>query len=595
MRKLLIINILSFLFLYGPALYAQVTLFDGKGSAYSIVIPSASSPLEVKAANLFQDYFNRITGFQLPVMADDQPVNEYEIVIGRSNRLARYKINIKQGELGQDGFIIRTHRQDLIITGELPEGTLNGVYTFLEEYLGCRFYSPGVMHIPRMDHVILPKIKDRQVPVFTLRELYFPERQDKEYLAWHKLHTRNSEQWGMWVHTFRRLVPATEYFRSTPTYFAEINGRRVPNGQLCLTHPEVFSVLTENLRKNMDKKPRAQYWSVSQNDNFLACQCTGCQEAADRLGGQSGIMIDFINRVAAEFPDKVISTLAYQYTRRAPSKVKPLPNVNIMLCSIECNRSQPIAFDPSSASFVKDVKDWTHLTDNILIWDYVVQFRNYISPFPNMRVLQPNLEFFAKNNCRMMFQQGSGPVWSEFSELRSYLIAKLLWDPYQDADKIMDDFIVGYYRSAAPFIKQYIEFMHDELERSGDDLRIFGNPIDGIGSYLRPDLIWEYEKLFDLAEDAVAEEPETLQRVQAARLPLEFAILDISLQHVDAQLSWFEDSGGNMQARKDMLNRLDAFVLRCNKLGIKMLNEMGTTPEEYRQQIHDYLAEKGSF
>ena len=560
MRKFLIINLLSCIYLCIPSLNAQVILFDGKSSAYSIVIPSASSAPEVKAANLFQDYFKRITGFQLPVMADDQPVNEYEIVIGSSNRLAQHKINIKQGELGQDGFIIRTKKKALFIAGETPQGTLNGVYTFLEDHLGCRLYSPGVKHIPRRNHVVFPKINERQVPVFTYRELYFPGRQDREYREWHKLHTHQMGQWGIGVHTFRKLVPPAEFFRSNPSYYAEINGRRVPNGQLCLTHLEVFEVLTESLRKNMEKKPKAEFWSVSQNDNYGACQCAGCREAANRLGGQSGIMIDFVNRVAAEFPEKVISTLAYQYTRRAPSKVKPLPNVNIMLCSIECNRSRPIASDPSSASFVKDIKDWTHLTDNILIWDYVVQFRNYISPFPNLRVLQPNLEFFARNDIGMMFQQGSGPAWSEFSELRSYMIAKMLWDPYQDAEKIMDDFLAGYYRSAAPFIKQYIESMHDELERSGENLLIFGNPVDGIGSYLRSDLIREYERLFDQAEDAVTGEPDILLRVQAARLPLEFAVLDISLQQVDEQLSWFEDTGESMLVRQEMLHRLDTFV-----------------------------------
>ncbi len=117
-------------------------------------------------------------------------------------------------------------------------------------------------------------------------------------------------------------------------------------------------------------------------------------------------MIAFVNRVAGEFPDKVISTLAYQYTRSAPKNIKPAPNVNIMLCSIECNRSKPIATDPSSASFRKDVEDWGRLTDNIIMWDYVVQFRNLVSPFPNLRVLQPNIQYFAKNNIRMMFQQG---------------------------------------------------------------------------------------------------------------------------------------------------------------------------------------------
>jgi endonuclease/exonuclease/phosphatase family metal-dependent hydrolase len=594
MRKFFTINLLSCIYLCISTLNAQIILFDGTSSAYSIVIPSASSAPEVKAASLLQDYFNRITGFQLPVMADDQPVNEYEIVIGNSNRLAQHKININQDELGQDGFIIRTRKKALFIAGETPQGTLNGVFSFLEDHLGCRFYSPGVNYIPQVDQVVLPKIKERQVPVFTYREMYFPGRQDREYREWHKLHTHQMGQWGIGVHTFRKLVPPAEFFRSNPTYFAEINGRRVPNGQLCLTQPEVYEVLIENLRKNMEKKPKVEFWSVSQNDNYQACQCTGCREAADRLGGQSGIMIDFVNRVAAEFPEKVISTLAYQYTRRAPSKVKPLPNVNIMLCSIECNRSRPIASDPSSASFVKDIKDWTQLTNNILIWDYVVQFRNYISPFPNLRVLQPNLEFFAKNNCRMMFQQGSGPAWSEFSELRSYMIAKLLWNPYQDAEKIMDDFLAGYYRSAAPFLKQYIGLMHDELERTGGNLWIFGNPVDGIGSYLRPDLIREYERLFDQAEVVVAGEPDVLLRVHAARLPLEFAVLDISLQQVDEQLSWFEDTGKGLRVRQEMLHRLDTFVLRCERSGITMLNEMGLKPEEYRRQIHDYLTENVS-
>ena len=53
-------------------------------------------------------------------------------------------------------------------------------------------------------------------------------------------------------------------------------------------------------------------------------------------------MIQFVNRIAREFPDKQISTLAYQYTRKAPKTFIPEPNVLITLCSIECDRSAPI-------------------------------------------------------------------------------------------------------------------------------------------------------------------------------------------------------------------------------------------------------------
>ena len=131
--------------------------------------------------------------------------------------------------------------------------------------------------------------------------------------------------------------------------------------------------------------PEAKYWSVSQNDTYKACECDECKNLYKQYGGYSGAMIWFVNQVAEKFPDKIISTLAYQYTRSAPLNIKPADNVNIMFCSIECNRSRSLATDSLSASFRKDAEDWCNLTDNIFMWDYVVQFRNMVSPFPNLQ------------------------------------------------------------------------------------------------------------------------------------------------------------------------------------------------------------------
>ncbi len=90
------------------------------------------------------------------------------------------------------------------------------------------------------------------------------------------------------------------------------------------------------------------------------------------------------------------------------------------------------------------------------MWDYVVQFRNLLSPFPNLRVLQPNIQYFRDNGIQMMFQQGSGGLMSEFVELRSYIIAKLLWNPDLDVDLLMDDFLNGYYGPAGKYISANI-------------------------------------------------------------------------------------------------------------------------------------------
>jgi hypothetical protein len=568
---------------------AQMVIADEQRSDYRIIIPTGADTLESKAAFEFQRYVKDIAGVELPVMSDLEPLFPHEVIIGKSSRLHMHRIKSEFRENEQDGFLIRTKDEKLFIAGGSPEGTLNGVYTFLENYLDCRFYSADARIIPVNPNITLPKINDRQVPAFVFRELYFPGRYDPEYRAWHKLHSHHDGSWGMWVHTFDDLIPAKKYFKEHPEYFSEINGKRVANGQLCLSNPDVFDTVVKNLSQRIEKKPEAHYWSVSQNDNFLACQCENCGKIAQEYGGESGLMIWFVNRVAALFPDKTISTLAYQYTRSAPAGIKPLPNVNIMLCSIECNRSLPIADDPTSASFVQDVREWTKLTGNILIWDYVVQFRNYISPFPNLRVLQPNLEFFAGHECRLMFQQGSGASLSEFVDLRSYLIAKLLWDPKADPEEIINDFLYGYYGQAAPFISEYISTMHDLLESSGDNLWIYGYPYSGFDSYLQPAYINIYKEYFDKAESAVNDNPEILDRVRFARLPLDFAILDISLHNAGEGLSWFTGENGKFELNDDMVNLLDTFTNRCNRLDVKMLNEQGLTPDEYKRKISQYL------
>lgn len=580
--------ILLMLALTAPA-WGQITLLDKGRSDYQIIVSSGAVPDELRAASEFQTCFRKISGIDIPIFSEEAEPASNEILIGSSKRLDQYRVKARFTPEEKDGFLILTKQNNLFIIGGSPKGTLNGVYTFFENYLGCRLYSPEAAVIPVKNKIVLPEIHDRQVPLFTYRELLFPGRYDSNYLAWHKLHSHHDGSWGLWVHTFDDLVPPEQYFQEHPEYFSEITGKRSDKGQLCLSNPEVFNVLAENLKRKIEAKPEAHYWSVSQNDNFLSCQCAECKKIAEQYGGESGLMIWFVNQVATLFPEKTISTLAYQYTRSAPEHIKPLPNVNIMLCTIECNRSKPIAEDPTSASFVKDIKAWTKLTDNILIWDYVVQFRNYISPFPNLDVLQPNLEFFADEGCRLMFQQGSSGSLSEFVDLRSYIIAKLLWNPELDPKEIRSDFIYGYYGDAAPFISEYIGMLHDELESTGGDLWIYGYPYTGIASFLRPALIPVYRELLDKAQEAVKDQPILFDRVLFARLPLDYAILDISLHNVDDDLSWFSDIEGRFEIKDDMVNLLDTFVNRCNRLHVNTLNEQNFSPEEYRNTVKRYL------
>ncbi|MDH5604483.1 MAG: DUF4838 domain-containing protein, partial [Cyclobacteriaceae bacterium] len=401
---------------------------DDGTTAYRIIVPEAATPHEIRAAEVLKEYLLQISGVAFPIVTDDQKEYPYEIVLGQSTRLDKLPEKTDLRSLKDDGFTIRTRGSKLYITGGSNKGTLYGVYTFLEKYLDCRLYSQSVKIVPDRKKIVLGVIHDTQVPDITFRSVHYRSTWHEEYIDWHKLdQDTNGERpnWGMWVHTFNALVPPEVYYDDHPEYFAEVKGKRIPT-QLCLSNPEVLEITIESLRKKMAQNPDLEYWSVSQNDNRDYCTCAQCKAVDEREGSPSGSIISFVNQVADQFPEKTISTLAYEYGRRAPSQLKPRDNVNIMLCSIEAGRGLAIIDDPESADFVRDVKEWGKIAKDIIVWDYVIQFSNLYGPFPNLHVLQPNLQFFAENGVTAMFEQGNREVGGEFAELRSYLIAKLM-------------------------------------------------------------------------------------------------------------------------------------------------------------------------
>lgn len=586
-----IVVIGSFIILGSCEKHQQLILTDKAETAYKIVISENSTQVEKDAAHELQAVLEEISDVKIEIINDELSPQEFEIILGNTNRNIPQELIPQIDRLNEDGFIIQTIDGNLLIAGGEDMGTLYGVYTFMEDYLDCRKYSAKATIIPKKERVVINQIDRKEEPAFEYRELHMPDaRTDISYRNWHKLDFKEGKnEWGMFVHTFDDLVPVEQYFESNPEYFSFLNVRRIPDGQLCLSNPEVFDIVIDGLKERMAEKPEARYWSVSQNDTYKACECKNCRQEYAEFGGYSGAMIHFVNNVAAEFPDKVISTLAYQYTRAAPESIKPADNVNIMFCSIECNRSRPLSTDSLSTSFRKDTEDWCKLTDNIFMWDYVVQFRNLLSPFPNLRVLQPNIQYFRDNGIQMMFQQGSGGLVSEFYELRQYIIAKLLWNPDVDVDDIIDDFVNGYYGPAGKYIRQYIDAMHDALENSGGDLGIYGYPYDGIDTYLTPVLIKEYEQIFDKAEEAVANSPEYLERVKIARLPLEFAILDISLRDVNEDLTYFDKKDDSWIIREDMLERLEKFTNLAKKAGVARYWEHGNYPDDYQATVERYV------
>ncbi|MDA0194019.1 MAG: DUF4838 domain-containing protein [Bacteroidetes bacterium] len=546
-------------------------------SDYQIVVPIQVDALEKQAGQQLQQYLSKIAGSEVPVVAESEFKGKKAIYIGKTDYAKAQKVDFTK--IQGDGYTYKSAGNNLIIAGGNKKGVLYGVYDFLEG-IGFRKLAPDYVNVPKAKDINLAQMDRTFTPSITYRTTTYGQMGDQEYSDWNKLSSRS--HWGLFVHTFTTLMPPQQYGQSHPEYYSLINGVRQPATQLCLSNQEVADVLIANLKKKIAEKSDAMYWSVSQNDNDRYCQCDNCNALNEKYGGvPSGSVIYFTNKVAKAIPDRIISTLAYWYSRKAPQNIKIEPNVNIMLCNIESRRQAPVyETDPA---FSKDLKDWGALTNDILIWDYNIQFTNFFGPFPNLYTLKPNIKFYTNNHVNALFMQANNEPAAEMSLLRAYLISKLMWKPDDDEKVIIDEFLNGYYSAAGPYIRQYIDSMHQSLVKSGMQLNIFGDTIDAKEAYLSAEMMSQYKQLFDSAEKAISNDPELLRRVQVARLPIMYAAIQIGRTEIDTPRSLYQRNGnGVVVGKPEMKALVNTFVEYCMRENVKLLRERSGSPEHFQ-------------
>jgi hypothetical protein len=567
-----------------PPTRGAIVLVASGRPAMTIVIPQPEPPFARRAAGILQSSVQKMSGVVLGIVARKKPGGKNEISIGFAPRTLPGALRSRAATLVDDGYLVAASGRTIRIVSGGHKGAIYGVVHLLERYFGCRRFSPTVAVFPRRDTLAVGTFTDVEKPVNQFRVVNGDFSRDADYTDWLRLDTTDDMfPRGYYVHTFNRLVPWETYFADHPEYFALMNGKRIRD-QICPTHPEVLALAIAKLKAEMAAQPEKKVWSVSQNDNSSYCQCPACRKVIEEEGSPAGPIIRFVNAVAARFPDKIISTLAYQYSRPAPKVTRPAKNVQIMLCTIELNRSLAIADDPTSRSFVQDIRDWSGLTRNLYLWDYTVNFSHHVSPFPNLRVLQPNIQFFTRNGVRQHFQQTNTGAGHEFSELKSYLLARLLWNPDCDAAAVMKEFLDGYYGAAGPWIGQYISQLEAGLAARGETrLDIYEPPAAHVDDYLSAANVATYNECFDRAEAAVRSDAEILARVKTARLPLQYAMLEIGKNDLFGPRGFYAERDGRFEPRPEMRLLLEDFHATAVRSLVRNLSESGLTPDDYYQ------------
>lgn len=460
-------------------------------------------------------------------------------LIRRKADLGGWRIALRQDDsLGADVFRMRIATNRVEVAGGV-RGVLYGAYEFLQRFCGIEWFARDTVKCPEGGTIALPETFDfTGRPAFEMRELYFHgPHVDGDFAARLRLNgdfsgvaERHGGKMcpvgaGLRSHTFHRLVPHEVYGDAHPEYFALRNGRRMTKPkksadfelQLCLSNPDVRTVLEMNFIRAVASDPKGCRFGVFQNDNENYCQCAVCTRIADEEGSQAGPIVRLVNAVAESVkqirPDILVQTGAYQYSRH-PSRTPYADNVLLELCTIERDMTEPMATgsDAENAAIRRDFKGWSKLARHLYVFDYVTDFNAYQMPLPNVDLLQSDMRYY--RDCGFRWVTAEGPyhgTGGDLQELKAYLLAKLMWNPDADVAHLTDAFLNAYYGKAAPIVREYL-YAERELGQEAGERRMncFTAPTDA--SIVTDAFLERASAIWSRAIRAVADEPDAMRR-----------------------------------------------------------------------------------
>jgi hypothetical protein len=457
--------------------YSAELARDG-ATGWKIVLPDEPTMVEKTAARELSEHLRLVTGADFPTIAEKGAP-----AAGTSLMFVGHTAQAPKKEYKFDEILITMNDGNLILAGHPKRGCLYAVYSFLQDVVGVRWWAPEDTFIPKKPTlVVADDLNVSYAPQMISREMYHRNAQPTVFSARMKGNGSLTPEYGgavriiNFVHSFYKYLPPETYFAAHPDWYSEIDGKRKhEHAQLCLTNAEMTQELIKNVLETLRKNPDAKIIDVSQNDWHGFCTCEKCKAIDDAEESHAGTLLSMLNKVAAavekEFPDVLVESLAYQYTRKPPKTIKPRDNVLIRLCTIECSYIQPLDGEQNK-SFAADIEGWSKLAKHLFIWDYTTNYNDYLGPHPNLRVLVPNVRYFIKHGAIGLFAEGEG---DDFCELKNWLLMRVMWEPQLDGEKLIDEFVRGYYGEAvAPLIKQYWDVLIAQAEKEKIYLGCFG-------------------------------------------------------------------------------------------------------------------------
>ena len=468
--------------------YTDYLLVSGGESSYVIVVPENAGERVMIAADEMSELFLESTGVGLEVYsdADIRYGSRDMIVLGDSRFLADAGIAPDYGELGINGYLLKTSGKNVFIAGGQQYGTLFGVYEFLRRSLGYEYYAEDC-------YVIEKNAREVRLPDFDLNVT-----PDIQQLMANYGVTRNNQKVGrrlgveawneIWIsingafsHNTQIYVPWTEYGAEHPDWFSR--GDEGDNHyQLCLSNEEMYQqAFLPKLKEVISENPYIHNVSITQMDKNYWCRCEDCRADYERYGTDAGNMIKFINKCSRDITawlkesgqERELTFVMFAYHKTTEPPVKTLSdgsyapideeviledNVAVWYAPIYAKYTDSF-YEESNALYYDYGKKWQTVAGQMFIWAYETNFSQYLTPFNTFNSMQENYRFYKELNTKMLFSQGQfnqqGSVC--FNNLKVYLQSKLRWDVNANVEALTQAWFDNYFGPASRDMKKFYD------------------------------------------------------------------------------------------------------------------------------------------
>jgi formylglycine-generating enzyme required for sulfatase activity len=391
------------------------------------------------------------------------------------------------GPSGKQAYRIKTDGNRVTLTAATALGLHYAVYGLLEDHLGCRFYSfsrkglsyagPGFEVVPKRPTLALPAIDDLQQPAFANRGIIYwvgsyPWILKNRGLGLPGDHTSGALAAGHNLYNLLPPQPRKVRGEEIPGLFAEhpnfypmnAAGQREPGWAMgiCGTNSKLPSFLAAALEREVERRVEqagdspvdwSQPFSAGQGDGFAGCHCDACRKLVHAEQSEAAPLILTLRRtldiLGKKYPQARVITFAYFETLDAPKTLKPHPNLWINVVSSARSQNTAgdqmglIAGNPANRDYARALQQWPKIAPGrVTVWHW----DSFRAEWPSMFYVGENLCYMRECGVYGVNPQFCGGPWVD---LLAWLYLKLAWNPDQDADKLIRQFLDDNYGTAA--------------------------------------------------------------------------------------------------------------------------------------------------